>query len=303
MRFIFLLLIATLISCQTDSVPSVSQAITAESSVSYDTLDLKAYATLPSMINESSGLLLYNDKILTHNDSGDEPIIYQVDRQTGAFLGKAMINGVKNIDWEEINQDEEFIYIGDFGNNRGNRKDLAIFKVNKKNLFQQKIEAETIAFLYPDQRRFNTGAYRHNFDCESFVTFGDSLYLFSKNHVNRQTKSYTLPKTSGTYTAVLRDSFDTGGLITSSALNDDNTLLCMLGYNYENRTNYPFIWLFWNFEGTDFFGGQQRKIILDMEKQTEGITFYKDHQFIFSCESERKGKGELFLFDAGAYLE
>ena len=42
---------------------------------------------LPRYINETSGLEYYKDYLVTHNDSGDEPIIYYIDKE-GRFSFK-----------------------------------------------------------------------------------------------------------------------------------------------------------------------------------------------------------------------
>ena len=42
------------------------------------------------------------------------------------------MSNIKNTDWEEISQDKDFIYIGDIGNNSGNRDDLKIYRAGKK---------------------------------------------------------------------------------------------------------------------------------------------------------------------------
>jgi sugar lactone lactonase YvrE len=40
-----------------------------------------------------------------------------------------------NIDWEDITKDKDGnLYVGDFGNNDNERKDLCIYKIDKKSL-------------------------------------------------------------------------------------------------------------------------------------------------------------------------
>jgi len=42
--------------------------------------EIRTIASLPNAIEESSGLVFYNDSILiTHNDSGDKPILYFIN--------------------------------------------------------------------------------------------------------------------------------------------------------------------------------------------------------------------------------
>ena len=78
---------------------------------------------LSKKVNETSGLELVDGNFLTLNDSGDEPYLYTFDRE-GKILSKILIKGAQNRDWESLASDEKYIYIGDIGNNKGNRKDL-----------------------------------------------------------------------------------------------------------------------------------------------------------------------------------
>ena len=70
-----------------------------------------------------------------------DPAIYYIS-YTGEIIKKRNIINSKNKDWEDITKDNKFLYIGDFGNNLNNRKDLKIYKVP---LFENiKIDNETM---------------------------------------------------------------------------------------------------------------------------------------------------------------
>ena len=85
---------------------------------------------LPNSISETSGLLFYNGKLITHNDSGDAANLYELDTIRGNITRTITISNATNSDWEDITQDDTHIYIGDFGNNsNGNRQDLKIYKI------------------------------------------------------------------------------------------------------------------------------------------------------------------------------
>jgi len=74
---------------------------------------------LPSNIVESSGAIIFNNRLITHNDSGGENKLFEVDLTTQQVARTVTISNATNIDWEDITQDDTFIYIGDFGNNNG----------------------------------------------------------------------------------------------------------------------------------------------------------------------------------------
>ncbi|MBL6943693.1 MAG: T9SS C-terminal target domain-containing protein, partial [Bacteroidales bacterium] len=86
---------------------------------------------LPPEIQESSGLAYFNEKLWTINDSGGLPVIYAFDTIVGQIVQRIIVDNAINIDWESLATDDDYIYIGDFGNNLGNRDDLAIYIVSK----------------------------------------------------------------------------------------------------------------------------------------------------------------------------
>ncbi|OQX79058.1 MAG: hypothetical protein B6D61_04215 [Bacteroidetes bacterium 4484_249] len=162
----------------------------------------KVYCEMNKKVNETSGLLLFDRGIWTFNDSGGKPELYRIEKESGKISQKITLENGENYDWEDITGDEEYIYIGDFGNNKGNRKDLKIYKIAKKHIGSKKktkVRAEIINFSYNDQESFVVNNRKNNYDCESVISFGDSLIIFSKNWVNEKTRMYKLPKTPGMY--------------------------------------------------------------------------------------------------------
>ena len=106
---------------------------------------------LPKKIKETSGLEFLNQDFLTHNDSGGKPVLYRLTFQ-GDLLEQYNIEGAENNDWEDIAQDESFIYISDSGNNKGKRKNLNILIVDPKDNFKK---VGQLAFHYNDQQNFD----------------------------------------------------------------------------------------------------------------------------------------------------
>jgi len=86
------------------------------------------------IVVETSGLIIWDDKIWTHNDSDDNSL-YAIDPLNGSLIKSYQMEGLQNTDWEEISQDDNYIYIGDTGNNRnGNRTDLKILRIDKNSI-------------------------------------------------------------------------------------------------------------------------------------------------------------------------
>lgn len=46
---------------------------------------------LPDEVMESSGLINLDDRIITHNDSGGEAALFEIDRTSGMVLRKVVI--------------------------------------------------------------------------------------------------------------------------------------------------------------------------------------------------------------------
>jgi len=101
---------------------------------------------LVNTLDETSGLILWNKRLWTHNDSEDLNI-YALDTINGNILQSVQLTGTVNKDWEEISHDKDYIYIGDFGNNSGgNRTDLKILKISKNSISAGQPVIETINF-------------------------------------------------------------------------------------------------------------------------------------------------------------
>jgi hypothetical protein len=239
-------------------------------------------------VEETSGLISWANGYWTHNDSGGEAVIYKLDTLSGDVVQRISLSDATNIDWEDIAQDDDYIYVGDFGNNSGNRDDLAIYIIRKSDIpdsLDAVVAAEKITFSYPDYPGTISKKKENNFDCEALIASGDNLYLFSKNRGDNKSKLYSLPKLQGDYTADLLQTFNSSGLVSGADLSENGKQLVLVGYT--NHTWIPFIWLMFDFEGQDFFSGNKRRIdMLNLPAtQTEGICFIKGEKGIISSES------------------
>jgi len=252
---------------------------------------------LPNLIKESSGLIKVDGKLWTINDSGGKAKLYQIDEKSGRIIKKVSIKGAYNHDWEALTYDNNYVYIGDFGNNRGNRRDLKIYKISRSDLKNKKsIRAKSINFKYSDQKDFRSRPRKHNFDCEAMVAYHGKLYLFSKNWQDHKTRLYELPTTEGTYVAKYRDSFNVQGLITDASINKKLDILLLTSYSELLSVN---VWTFTNFNKENFFKGLSKKLTLNsLNAQIEGVTFIDNYKAYLSSEAFSK---YIFSFDANLY--
>lgn len=259
---------------------------------------------LPEIIKETSGLIQINDKFYTHNDSNDTNL-YEIDTTNGEILNTILLPGVTNIDWEDITQDNEYIYIGDFGNNNnGNRADLKIYKISKTAFTLGNPIVETISFSYSNQTDFSpAGGNSTDFDCEALVVNDTGIYLFTKQWISNNTSVYFVPKTPGNYTAVLQDSYNVNGLVTGAAYIADKKLIVLSGYS---STVQPFLYLLYDFTDNNFFNGNKRKIIFDRPfHQTEAIATTNGLQYYVTNEklNQLGIQPKLFTIDLSQYLQ
>jgi hypothetical protein len=178
-----------------------------DGSCTYDPFSISPVASFPlsGELPETSGLILWDGLVWTHNDDTDTNL-YGLDPNTGKIKKQITLEGVINTDWEEIQQDRNFLYIGDFGNNAGTRTDLHILRISKQSVNSGNPLIDTIWFSFSDQKETTDEEFRQtDFDCEAFVVAKDSIYLFSKQWVSAQTTLYSMPKVPGKYIALKKE--------------------------------------------------------------------------------------------------
>ena len=253
---------------------------------SYDLYKHK-YATIDAQLNEISGIEFDKRmKLWAINDGGDEANLYQIDK-TGKIKRTISVSNAKNIDWEDMTQDDfGHFFLGDFGNNDNVRKWLTIYKIeNPIDIKGETTEAEIIKFRYPEHVSYPPKAHEMEFDVEAFVFYKRHLYLFTKNRTvpfNGVTSLYKIGDHAANYEAEKISRFKTCTLaiklcwITSAALSPSKKRLALLDSQR--------IWLFENWQGDDFFSGDRYRINLGIVTQKEAITFLDEDTIIFTDE-------------------
>lgn len=249
-------------------------------------------------LDETSGLLFYNNKLITFNDSGGEAELYEIDTHTGYITRTVAIANATNIDWEDITQDSSYIYIGDIGNNNGNRTDLKIYKIAKNDYDNNDIViAETISYSYVDQVDFTLNVNNTNWDAEGLISYGDKLLIFSKNWVDNKVNVYSIPKSNGTYSALLQSHYNTNGLITAVSISPNESVIYFTGYS---NTQAPFMYTIHSIPNNslDVFSGivsEKLSNIIPLGNQVEAITSFE----ITPTKHRLYISNEKFAFVAG----
>jgi hypothetical protein len=245
---------------------------------------------LSSILLENSGMIYWNEYLWMVNDGGSLPCLFKLD-QTGNIIDTFCITNANNVDWEALTQSDTRIYIGDFGNNPGNRTDLCIYEVNKADLLSgnNQILAQKRTFKYGDQTTYSHATNGHSFDCESFYFDNDSLVLLSKGWDNLYSKRYRFESEwNDTLTIFPQDSMFVDGLLTDVSLDSASKRVIALGYKNNGSNFYTsFVYLLFDYSDAAIFNGNKRRIELGNMltlSQTEGIALKDSVSGFISAE-------------------
>ncbi|MEJ8800870.1 hypothetical protein [Pontibacter sp. H249] len=239
---------------------------------------LERIGRVDERVQESSGLAHGPDSTLwTHPDSGNPAILYNIAR-TGELLDSIPLPQLQNTDWEDLAEDEEHLYIGDFGNNANQRKDLRIYKIRREGYTL----AGSINFSFEDQDAFPPAEDDFHFDLEAFFYYEDSLYLFTKSRgKHKKLKLYTLPATPGTYKATMQEQLPVQAMTTAAALSPAGDQFAILGYGK--------LYLFEVQNRSINLSGKHYCIPIARTGQAEAILYTSQHELLLTNEA-----GKLF---------
>ena len=253
---------------------------------------------LPDELKEASACEIAKGSSLiwTIQDSHNPNILYGFDK-SGALKKSIRITNVDNNDWEDLTSDDEGnIYIGDFGNNDNDRQNLAIYKINAKDLTKDEAKAEAIVrFYYPEQTDFPPKKKNRIFDVESFFIYQNKFYLFTKNRsstfdgttvlyeVDNNTQQKIAAKKIGSF--VTCDQFNHCA-VTSAAISPQKDKVAILSSDK--------VWIFTNWQGNNFFSGKVSKIELNHHTQKEGLCFQDENTILMTDEGGKKHTGNLY---------
>jgi hypothetical protein len=136
-----------------------------------------------------------------HNDSGDRPRIFAITAEglnviptysKFSFYGEDSEDGkqqwqgfevlyARNMDWEDIAIDQNYLYLADTGNNGNARRDLGIYMISEIDPTASTRSAviKHLPVAYPDQEAFPPAKW--HFDSESLFVADDKLYMVTKH--------------------------------------------------------------------------------------------------------------------------
>jgi hypothetical protein len=142
--FLFLISLVALCGCQPISAEKAKVVPTDSDQAKATAARVAAYKSATklaelkdSAVKESSGIVASRTTpgtYWTHNDSGDGPYIYAFDGG-GQRRGVWRVTNAQARDWEDIaagpgpQSGQTYLYIGDIGNNGGNRSEVIVYRV------------------------------------------------------------------------------------------------------------------------------------------------------------------------------
>ena len=256
---------------------------------------LEKRANLSRSLAEISGItkLPSSPLIFAIADHGNPNHIYAID-STGFIQKEIVVANALNTDWEDLaNDGKNRVFIGDFGNNDNDRRDLCIYSVNIPENIKEidTVVATKTSFSLADQKEFPPSLYNRNYDIESFFFKDDSFYLFTRNRSRKEfdgtTKVYKVPARTGNFSVepiisytICDDPKDC--FLTAATLGADNKTILLLTSNKVIKLS--------NYTGHDFFGGKIETIHLKYDSQKEGICM-KDSSNVYIVDERRAQLG------------
>ena len=266
------------------------------SSLSCDTGNLMFVSDLPNQLEEVSGMD-YNDSgvIWMHNDSNNKSELYGFD-STGKLHSEIDIES-KNRDWEDLAYDiDGNLYIGEFGNNMNERKNLAVLKIVKEDLFNgAEVKPARIKFKYEDQLKFPPDEERFFFDCEALIIKDSMVYVFTKSHIRDRagvTSLYKFPAKEGSHIARKISSFE--------GCKDKDCKITAADYNFNTDQlvllTHKSVLVFSDFDGDDFFSGEMVELPFNHLSQKEAVCFKNDSTLFITDERSGMHGGNLYEF-------
>jgi hypothetical protein len=309
---LILLLFCILLSCGSKrgcldpaAINYEADAILDDGSCYYNTVSRSPIklTNINNQVKEPSGLAYDGERLWTINDKGGENKVYSIDINSGKTTETIILSNATNIDYEAMAFKKGFLYVGDIGNNDGDRRDLTIYKFKKPSPIEEytSVNTEKITYKYPEQKDYKK-VKKTEFDAEAMVVSKSSIYVFTKSHASERTVLYKIPDKAGNHNAEMKGIFHPGGLITDAAINEDESVIALLGHDKSNC----FVWILSGFESGNFFSGKKVKINIgsfqDLGK-VEGITFKNNEELFISSERTSTLSQSLYLLNLNNLLQ
>ncbi|MGV3460471.1 MAG: hypothetical protein ACO1N9_08460 [Flavobacterium sp.] len=234
-------------------------------------------------------------------DHGNANILYAFE-ENGNLAKEVTLSGIKNNDWEDLAADRAGnLYIGDFGNNDNERKDLAIYRIEKQKLDSTSVTTSAVTkFYYTEQKEFPPKKSGRFYDAEAFCEHNGNFYIFTKNRSSGFNGSfivYKVPNRPGNFPAKKIGELNTCGKYSKCAvagadISPDGKTIVLLAADR--------LWLVTGFTEDNFNNAKLDVYELGHNTQKEGVCFKDDDTLLIADEKEDGAGGKLYKLSISA---
>ena len=245
-------------------------------------LTLSPLHVLSQQLEETSGLYCTDDRLFTINDSGNEAKVFELNYD--GLVTQTYPLPLRNIDWEAITGDDEFLYIADIGNNKGKRETLMVHKVSRRDYNH----VDSFSIQYAGNEPSDNFPYAHDFDAEAMVLAEGKLLIFSKSWRTGIANVYEVGSETQQILTPIAHIAGLPGVITGADFDEVRNLYVVVGYKSDPFGNFS---TFLAQLDTSFTPIEVWP--LDEYKQVEGICVDKQGDYWFSEEATDLRKASL----------
>ena len=245
-------------------------------------LTLSPLHVLSQQLEETSGLYCTDDRLFTINDSGNEAKVFELNYD--GLVTQTYPLPLRNIDWEAITGDDEFLYIADIGNNKGKRETLMVHKVSRRDYNH----VDSFSIQYAGNEPSDNFPYAHDFDAEAMVLAEGKLLIFSKSWRTGIANVYEVGSETQQILTPIAHIAGLPGVITGADFDEMRNLYVVVGYKSDPFGNFS---TFLAQLDTSFTPVEVWP--LDEYKQVEGICVDKQGDYWFSEEATDLRKASL----------
>jgi hypothetical protein len=269
----------------------------------------------------TSGLIYMDGSVWSKND-GSVGAIRAIDTISGGATKQILMHigdgstYYSGYDTEDMTDDDDYIYVGDFGNNRYSTPatTFKILRIKKSDILKSGdsyVKAEVISYSYSDQGDNEDSDYGNDpnnnpyfdderIDCEAMIAFKGKIYLFSKNWNNRKTRFYELEATPGTHIAKYRATLDIKGLVTAATINPYTKILNLSVFR-DGRGEHV---IFYDYTDDNFFDGSSKRLKVQLFKyrRVEAIAYFDLYSIYATNEAFQTYKPYLYSLDLAPYV-
>lgn len=248
---------------------------------------LQPVARFNASLSETSGLIGWQQGFISHNDSGNAPELFVLDK-AGKLISRLSV-AAENHDWEDLTIHDHTLYVADTGNNGGQRRGLNILVLplvpvasTLETIKPATLKPEaSLPVAYAEQTHFQSKHYQHNFDAEALTWVNGELWLFTKRWLDQKTALYKVPLSSTTQSEPLhaQQTLNPNMLVTGADFDAKTNTLMLLGYSKSWFNRHAWIWLYPVQDG-QILEHLGRQFTLNKKGQFEGISLGFD-DFIY----------------------